>query len=541
MKLSTKGRYGVKAMVDLAINYGEGPVSIKSIAERQKISEYYLEQLFSPLRRAGLIRSSRGATGGYVLNKLPGEIRVFDIIDILEGAVEISECIEDATCANVDCCATRLLWMKMKDSIDDVLKSTTLQDIVEDYQRIIENKEGANNMTKSIYFDYAATTYVKPDVFEAMVPYFTEFFGNPSSIYSISGETQKGIDNAREQIARALNAAKEEIFFTGGGSEADNWALKGVAFAHKGRGNHIITTKIEHHAILHACKFLEKHGFEVTYLPVDNEGFVNPETLKAAITDKTILVSVMFANNEIGTIEPIEELGAICRERKVLFHTDAVQAVGHIPIDVKKMNIDLLSLAAHKFYGPKGVGALYVRKGVKIDNLIHGGGQERGKRAGTENVAGIVGLGKAIELAVAELDEEGRRLTKLRDRLIDGLLKIPHTQLNGPTGVNRLPGNANVGFRFIEGESILLLLDSMGICASSGSACTSGTLDPSHVLLAIGVPHENAHGSLRLTMGSGTTDRDIDRVLEVLPGIVDRLRNMSPLWREYQKKELSEV
>lgn len=541
MKLSTKGRYGVKAMVDLAINYGEGPVSIKSIAERQKISEYYLEQLFSPLRKADLIRSTRGATGGYVLNKLPAEIRVFDIIDILEGAVEISDCIEDATCANVDCCATRLLWMKVKDSIDDVLKSTTLQDILEDYQRIMENKEGVTMTTKPVYFDYAATTYVKPEVAEAMKSYFTEYFGNPSSIYSISGETQKGIDNAREQVAQALHAAKEEIFFTGGGSEADNWALKGVAFANKGRGNHIITTKIEHHAILHACQFLEKHGFDVTYLPVDGEGFVNPEELKAAITDKTILVSIMFANNEIGTIEPIEEIGAICRERKVLFHTDAVQAIGHVPIDVKKMNIDLLSLAAHKFYGPKGVGTLYIRKGVKIDNLIHGGGQERGKRAGTENVAGIVGLGKAIELAVEELDAESRRLTNLRDRLIEGLLKIPHTQLNGPTGAGRLPGNVNVGFRFIEGESILLLLDSMGICASSGSACTSGTLDPSHVLLAIGVPHENAHGSLRLTMGSGTTDQDIDRVLEVLPGIVERLRNMSPLWREYQKKELSEV
>lgn len=391
-------------------------------------------------------------------------------------------------------------------------------------------------MSKHIYMDHAATTYVKPEVLDEMLPYFTNYFGNPSSLYSISRETQMAIDNARGRVAKAINAERQEIFFTGGGSEADNWALKGVAFANRHRGNHIITTSIEHHAILHACEFLERNGFEVTYLPVDEYGRVSPSDVEKAITDKTILVSIMFANNEIGTIEPIKEIGRICREKRVFFHTDAVQAVGHVPIDVKDMNIDLLSMAAHKFYGPKGVGALYIRKGIKIDNLIHGGGQERARRAGTENIAGIVGLGKAIELATSNLEEENKRLTVLREKLIEGLLKIPYTRLNGASGEERLPGNVNVCFRFIEGESILLLLDSMGICASSGSACTSGSLDPSHVLLAIGLPHEIAHGSLRLTMGSDTKEEDVDYVLEVVPEVVQRLRDMSPLWDEFFKK-----
>lgn len=392
---------------------------------------------------------------------------------------------------------------------------------------------------KHIYLDHSATTYIKPPVFEEMLPYLNTYYGNPSSIYSLARTTEKAIDLARDRVATALHADKEEIFFTGGGSEADNWALKGVAFANKHRGNHIITTKIEHHAILHTCQFLEKNGFEVTYLPVDVEGIVDLELLRQAITDKTILVSIMFANNEIGTIEPIKEIAALCHERKILFHTDAVQTVGHIPINVKELNIDMLSLAAHKFYGPKGVGALYIRRGVKIENLIHGGGQERGKRSGTENIAGIVGLGKALELAVEEMNEENKRLVQLRDKLIAGLTVIPHSKLNGPTGNKRLPGNVNICFEFIEGESMLLLLDSKGISASSGSACTSGSLDPSHVLLAIGLPHEIAHGSLRLTLGSSTTVEDIDYVVQVLPGIVQRLRDMSPLWKKYlqERKE----
>lgn len=389
---------------------------------------------------------------------------------------------------------------------------------------------------KNVYMDYSATTYVKPEVLEEMMPYFTEKFGNPSSFYGISRETKRAIDTAREKVAKGLNCLPDEVYFTGGGSEADNWAIKGIASAHKNKGNHIITTKIEHHAVLHTCQYLEKNGFEVTYLDVDSEGFINLDDLKNAITDKTILVSIMFANNEIGTIQPVKEIGEICKENKVFFHTDAVQAVGNVPIDVKEMNIDMLSLAGHKIYGPKGIGVLYIKKGIKIDNLIHGGAQEKNRRAGTENIAGIVGLGKAMELATCNIEEHMEKMTALRDRLIDGLLKIPYTNLNGPRGEKRLPGNVNVRFRFIEGESILLSLDFKGVCASSGSACTSGSLDPSHVLLAIGLPHELAHGSLRLTLGAGSTEEDVDYVLEVTPPIIERLRNMSPLWDDFIKK-----
>lgn len=389
---------------------------------------------------------------------------------------------------------------------------------------------------KTVYMDYSATTYVKPEVLEVMMPYFTEKFGNPSSFYDISRTTAKAIIEAREKVAKGINCESNEVFFTGGGSEADNWALKGIASAYKNKGNHIITTKIEHHAILHTTEYLEKQGYRVTYLDVDAEGFINLEDLKNAITDETILVSIMFANNEIGTIQPISEIGAICKERGVLFHTDAVQAVGNVPIDVKAMNIDLLSLAGHKIYGPKGIGVLYIKKGIRIHNLIHGGGQERGRRAGTENIAGIVGLGKAMELATSNVEEHAKKLTILRDKLIDGLLKVPHSRLNGPRGDKRLPGNANVCFEFIEGESILLSLDFEGVCASSGSACTSGSLDPSHVLLAIGLPHEIAHGSLRLTLGDGSTEEEVDYVLSVVPPIIERLRNMSPLWINHLEK-----
>ena len=391
---------------------------------------------------------------------------------------------------------------------------------------------------KTTYMDYSATTYVKPEVLDAMMPYFTEKFGNPSSFYGISRETKMAVDNARAQVAKAINCDPNEVYFTGGGSEADNWAIKGIATAHMKKGNHIITTKIEHHAVLHTCEFLEKFGFEVTYLDVNEEGFIDLKQLESAITDKTILVSIMFANNEIGTIQPIKEIGAICREKKVLFHTDAVQAIGSVPVDVKEMNIDLLSLAGHKLYGPKGIGALYIRKGVRIDNLIHGGGQERGRRAGTENIPGVVGLGKAIEIATENIEENRARLTVLRDKLIDGILeRIPYARLNGPRGDKRLPGNSNISFEFIEGESILLSLDFEGICASSGSACTSGSLDPSHVLMAIGLTHEWAHGSLRLTVGDFTTDEDIDYILEKLPPVIERLRMLSPLYNTYLKEQ----
>jgi len=380
-----------------------------------------------------------------------------------------------------------------------------------------------------IYLDNAATTPVDKRVLEAMLPYYSDIFGNPSSLHSHGQEAKKAIEEAREKVAKALGADFDEIYFTSGGSESDNWALKGVAYALKEKGNHIITTEIEHHAVLHTCRYLEKEGFKVTYLPVDEYGLVKPEDLKKAITDKTILVSIMFANNEIGTIEPIEELVKIAHEKNVYFHTDAVQAVGNVPIDVKKLDVDLLSLSAHKIYGPKGVGALYIKKGVKIHSLIQGGTQEKNRRAGTENVPGIVGLGEAIELITKNLDSHINKLTFLRDKLINGILeKIPYTRLNGhPT--KRLPGNVNVSFEFIDGESLILNLDMAGICASSGSACTSGSLEPSHVLLAIGLSKELARGSLRLTIGKDNTEEDIDKVLEVLPQIVKRLRSISQI------------
>lgn len=386
-----------------------------------------------------------------------------------------------------------------------------------------------------IYFDNAATTPVHKEVVEAMLPYFTENFGNPSSVYQIAQINKKAVDDSRETIAKAIGAQANEIFFTSGGSEADNWAIKGIALAHKNKGNHIITTKIEHHAVLHTCEFLEKNGFEVTYLDVDENGMVHPEDVEAAIKETTILISIMYANNEIGTINPIKEIGAIAKAHKIPFHTDAVQAIGQVRIDVKEENIDLLSLSAHKINGPKGMGVLYIRRGLKIENLIHGGAQERGRRAGTENVPGIVGLAKAMEIAYTDFEAKIEKMTALRDKLIKGLLEnIPYTKLNGhPT--MRLANNSNIGVEYVEGESLLLLLDMNGISGSSGSACTSGSLDPSHVLLAIGIPHERAHGSIRLTLGSQNTEEEIDKVIEVMPDIVQRMRDMSPLWEEVVK------
>ena len=392
-------------------------------------------------------------------------------------------------------------------------------------------------MKRQVYLDYAATTFTAPEVVQAMMPYFTESFGNPSSIYSFSDRNRKAIDRARQQIAEVLGASKDEIFFTSGGTEADNWALKGAAWRNRAKGNSVITTKIEHHAVLHTAQFLSENGFDVTYLDVDGEGRVSLDDLKKAVTDKTILVSVMFANNEIGTMQPVAEIGAFCRERGILFHTDAVQAVAHVPIDVKAMNIDMLSLSAHKFYGPKGVGALYVRKGVKIDSFMHGGGQEKGRRATTENVAGIVGLGAAAELAASRMKTEAARISRLRDMLLRGIMdSVPHAKLNGAPAGERLPNNSNFSFIGIEGETLLLDLDREGIYGSTGSACSSGSLDPSHVLMAIGLSHEQAHGSLRLTLGETTTEDDIRYVLEILPGIVKHRREMSPLWEDYLEK-----
>lgn len=389
-------------------------------------------------------------------------------------------------------------------------------------------------MNKMIYMDHSATTPVKKEVLEEMLPYFSEFYGNPSSVYALSNHSRLAIDKAREQVAKAIGARKTEIFFTGGGSEADNWALKGVAYNNKDKGNHIITTKIEHHAILHTCEYLEKQGFQVTYLDVDEYGLISLEELEKAITEKTLLISIMFANNEIGTIQPVKEIGELAKKHGVLFHTDAVQAVGSLPIDVKEMSIDLLSMSAHKLYGPKGVGALYIKQGTKLDPLISGGAQEKNKRAGTENTSGIVGLGKAIELAYEHLEENTNYLISLRERLIKGIQeRIPYVKLNGHPE-HRLPGNVNFCFQYIEGEALLLSLDMVGIAGSSGSACTSGSLDPSHVLLAIGLPHEIAHGSLRLSLGTGNTEEEVDYAIEKLVGIVDRLRMMSPLYEKVQ-------
>ena len=395
---------------------------------------------------------------------------------------------------------------------------------------------------RSIYADNSATTAIAPVVLEKMMPYFTEIYGNPSSLYRIGGKAKEALEKARENIAKNLGAKfPSEIFFTSGGSESDNWALKGVCHALKSKGKkHIITSKFEHHAILHTCQALEKEGFEVTYLDVYENGIVHPEDVENAIREDTAIVSIMYANNEIGTVQPIAEIGAICKKHGVLFHTDAVQAAGYIKIDVTEQNIDLLSMTAHKIHGPKGCGLLYVRRGVKIDNLIDGGAQERNRRAGTENVAGVVGLDAALQLSLDTMEERNAKLIKMRDRLIDGLLKIERSRINGDR-VHRLPNNVNMCFEGIEGESLLLRLEFKGISASSGSACTSGSLDPSHVLLAIGLPHEIAHGSMRLSFSDENTEEDIDYILEKVPEIVNYLRAMSPLWEKIKKEEAAQI
>lgn len=391
-------------------------------------------------------------------------------------------------------------------------------------------------MEKMIYLDNAATTRTAPEVVEAMLPYFSELYGNASTVYEFGAKSKEAVSKARETIAHAIGAKDNEIYFTAGGSESDNWALKATAEAYKDKGRHIITSKIEHHAILHTCEWLEKNGFEVTYLDVDEFGVVKLEELKKAIRPDTILISIMFANNEIGTVEPVAEIGRIAKEHGVLFHTDAVQAFGQLPIDVDGLNIDMLSSSGHKLNGPKGIGFLYIRKGVKIRSFVHGGAQERKRRAGTENVPGIVGFGKATELALATMEERTKRERKLRDHLMERVLReIPFSRINGDR-TDRLPNNVNICFQFVEGESLLIMLDMKGICGSSGSACTSGSLDPSHVLLAIGLPHEIAHGSLRLTLGADTTLEDIDYTVDAIKEIVTQLREMSPLYEDYMKR-----
>jgi cysteine desulfurase len=392
-------------------------------------------------------------------------------------------------------------------------------------------------MKKVIYMDHAATTATRPEVVEAMLPYFTESYGNPSSIYDLGSKNKEAIAKARQTIADSLGTDSQNIYFTAGGSESDNWALVATAEAYGKNGGHIITSKIEHHAILHTCDYLKTRGYDITYVDVDENGIVNPADVEAAIRPDTVLISIMFANNEIGSIQPIKEIGAIAKEHGILFHTDAVQAYAQIPINVDEMNIDMLSASGHKLNGPKGIGFLYIRKGVKIKSFIHGGAQERKRRAGTENVPGIVGLGKAVEIAVATMDERIKTETELRDYMISRIsAEIPYARLNGDK-VRRLPNNVNFSFQFVEGESMLIMLDMAGVCASSGSACTSGSLDPSHVLLAIGLPHEIAHGSLRLTLGYETTKEDVDFVVDEIKKIVERLRNMSPLYEDFVRKQ----
>lgn len=553
MRLSTRGHYGLKAMFDLALNYGENPIPLKSVAERQGISDNYLEQLISVLRKAGLVKSVRGAQGGYMLAHSPENITVGEIVRALEGPIAPVNCVsevEPAECDQSDVCITRLVWARVRDSIAEVMDSISLADMCYDAERIrkvqnhdmnyIQEKKEESQLRR-VYMDHSATTPVHPEVAEEMYKYITDNFGNPTSLHYFGRQVRSAVEEAREKVAASIGANTNEIVFTSGGTESDNMAIHGVAYANKNKGNHIITSAVEHHAVLNTVKALGKEGFTITILPVDKYGMVNPEDVANAITDKTILVTIMHANNEIGTIQPIEEIAGITRERGVIFHTDAVQSFGKIPVNVDELGVDLLTISGHKVYAPKGIGALYIRKGTRWkQSLFHGGAQERLRRAGTENVPGIVALGKACELAVNNLESEAAHLCKLRDKLIKEVMdKISHVSLTGHPE-KRIPGHASFCFQFIEGESMLLSLDMKGIAASSGSACTSGSLEPSHVLLATGISHEVAHGSIRLTLGRDNTMEDIDYFIEVMIPIVERLRSMSPLDQENEFQELSE-
>lgn len=552
MRLSTRGHYGLKAMFDLALHYGENPIPLKSVAERQGISDNYLEQLISVLRKAGLVKSVRGAQGGYILARSPENINVGEIIRAMEGPIAPVNCVsevEPTECDQSDVCITRAVWARVRDSIAEVLDSISLADMCRDAERIkkiqnndmhyIQKKE--ESQLRRVYMDHSATTPVRTEVAEEMYKYITEYFGNPTSLHYFGRQVRNAVEEAREKVAKAIGAKTNEIVFTSGGTESDNMAIHGVAYANKNRGNHIITSAVEHHAVLNTVKALGKEGFTITILPVDKYGMVNPDDVANAITDKTILVTIMHANNEVGTIQPIQEISKITREHGVIFHTDAVQSFGKIPVNVDDLGVDLLTISGHKIYAPKGIGALYIRKGTRWkQSLFHGGAQERLRRAGTENVPGIIALGKACELAVENLESEAAYLNKLRDRLIEEVMgKISHVTLTGhPT--KRIPGHASFCFRYIEGESMLLSLDMKGIAASSGSACTSGSLEPSHVLLAMDIPHEVAHGSIRLTLGRDNTEEDIDYFMEVMVPIVERLRSMSPLDQETEFQEMSE-
>ena len=554
MMISTKGRYALRIMVDVAQHDGEMPVSVREIAQRQDISGKYMEQIISVLTRSGLLRSIRGAQGGYHLAKSPEQITVGMILRATEGDLAPAECVsvDGHACTRSGVCPSHAVFSKVYSAINSVIDGVTLCDLsrrAKAFRRGTRahacNAESTHGMNDNIdgreffviYMDNAATTRLSGRALEAMMPYLTEQYANPAGTYSFTHASNAAMEKARKQVADVIGATSAEIFFTSGGTESDNWALKGTMRANEKKGRHLIISAIEHHAILHSAKALEREGFEVTVLPVDADGVVAPEAVEAAIRPDTVLVSIMAANNEIGTIEPLEAIGAVCKRHGVIFHTDAVQAFGHIPLNVEQMHIDLLSVSAHKFHGPKGVGFLYIRKGVKLVPFMDGGAQEKNRRAGTSNVPGIVGMGEAAQLAAENMETAMAKVAAVRDHLIARIeAEIPYAKLNGHR-TNRLPGNVNFCFRFIEGESMLMLLDAQGVCASSGSACTSGSLDPSHVLLAIGCPHEIAHGSLRLSLSEETTMADADFVVDQLKEIIPRLRSMSPLYADFIAKK----
>lgn len=518
MKMSTKARYGLYACIKLAEKYGEEFISILDIAKEINVSDGYLEQIIAKLKKDGIVISQRGSLGGYKLTDSPINISVGRILRSVEDNLEIVDCLT-SKCESQCTCVSRGLWQDLYRQINLYLDGISLQQLL-----------NSSQPNKRIYLDHAATTPLDEDVLRAMLPYLTDIFGNSHSQHFFGREAMSGVDKARQQVANAINAKPSEIYFVGSGTEADNWALKGIALQRASQGKHIIVSSIEHHAILNSAEWLKKNGFDVTYLPVDKYGMVQLETLEKAMRQDTILVSIMFANNEVGTIQPIEELAKIVHKTKAVFHVDAVQAVGSIPVDVKKLNVDLLSLSAHKFYGPKGVGALYIKNGLSIEKFIVGGGQERSMRGGTTNTAGVIGLGYAIEKAVKDIDINNVHIKRLRDAFVTRVNnEIPYVRYNGhPT--ERLPGNASFSFEFVEGESILMLLDFAGIAVSSGSACSSGSLDPSHVLLAMGVPVEISHGTIRFSIGKHNTMAQIDYAVDKLKEIIERLRMMSPLF-----------
>lgn len=529
MKMSTKARYGLYACIKLAEKYSDEYVSTMELARELGVSDGYLEQIVSMLKRGGIVNSQRGACGGHRLADIPANISAGMILRCVEGNLEIVDCLANS-CDGHETCPSRELWQNLYEIINNYLDKISLQ-------RLITRDEPKR---QRIYLDHAATTPLDPDILRTMLPYMMENFGNSHSQHFFGRDALAGVDKARKQVADAIHALPGEIYFTGSGTEADNWALKGIALQRANKGKHIIISAIEHHAILNSAEWLKNNGFEVTVLPVDKYGMVNPDTLREAMRPDTTVVSIMFANNEVGTIQPIAALSKVVHERNAVFHVDAVQAMGVIDINVRALGIDMMSMSAHKFYGPKGVGALYIKNGLRIQKLIVGGGQERSMRGGTTNTAGVVGMGAALAKAVADLDRNNEHVKRLRDHFVDRVIgEIPYVRYNGhPT--ERLPGNASFSFEYIEGESILMLLDFADIAVSSGSACSSGSLDPSHVLMAMGVPIEVSHGTIRFSFGKHNTMAQIDYTVDKLKEIVDRLRMMSPLFalKEGEKRDV---